>query len=221
MDAPCPLKEYPSSLRPPFIYLGSPSILFSSWTNKLGIFTQISDEHNIRYVRIDGEISYAERTRRLVAFQEDPSISTLLMTVDRQPQPLLRKPCPHGRAAVEPERRSTSYRTSLTTGPSKTRHSDTLHHGGNYGGSNSPSPSHCRLKPLLCILTYCARIPSSSRKREKKLLILRLVTMMETRDPWGRRWSSVSAFPDTINSKEAGKVAGNENHIIYTLKTCM
>ena len=55
--------------------------MFSCWTRTLDILVGLLEEHHITFARIDGEVSFAERATRLVAFQENPAVSILLMTM--------------------------------------------------------------------------------------------------------------------------------------------
>lgn len=56
------------------------SIVFSCWTKTLDILSQLLNEQQIQFVRIDGTVSCVERLKRLAVFQESLEVSVLLMT---------------------------------------------------------------------------------------------------------------------------------------------
>jgi SNF2 family DNA or RNA helicase len=46
----------------------------------LDLLGQLLNEQKVQFVRIDGTVSYAERSKRLSKFQQSSDISALLMT---------------------------------------------------------------------------------------------------------------------------------------------
>lgn len=57
------------------------SIVFSCWTRTLDLLESLLTRSGLNFARIDGKVSYKERNLRLCAFQDDPNISILLMTM--------------------------------------------------------------------------------------------------------------------------------------------
>jgi SNF2 family DNA or RNA helicase len=57
----------------------SNSIVFSYWTRTLDILCPRLEELGLNYVRVDGNVSRADRTRRLSEFKTSPTIPVLLM----------------------------------------------------------------------------------------------------------------------------------------------
>ncbi|KAK3984615.1 SNF2 family N-terminal domain-containing protein [Cladorrhinum sp. PSN332] len=62
--------------------LGNKHLVFSSWTTTLDHLAQAFKNANIAVLQIDGRTSYPERSRRLKAFKEDPSVTVLLMSIE-------------------------------------------------------------------------------------------------------------------------------------------
>ncbi|OTB05739.1 hypothetical protein M426DRAFT_259935 [Hypoxylon sp. CI-4A] len=57
------------------------SIVFSYWTSTLDILSRLLEREKITYRRIDGRVSYSERSLHLRAFKEDPQVLVLLMSI--------------------------------------------------------------------------------------------------------------------------------------------
>ncbi|KAL1966062.1 hypothetical protein VTN77DRAFT_4810 [Rasamsonia byssochlamydoides] len=56
------------------------SIVFSCWTKTLDILERLLNDQQLRFVRVDGEVSYAERSNRFNEFQKSREVTILLMT---------------------------------------------------------------------------------------------------------------------------------------------
>ncbi|KAI0857459.1 SNF2 family N-terminal domain-containing protein [Xylaria cubensis] len=61
---------------------GDKSIIFSYWTSTLDLISQLLGQAKVAYRQVDGRTSYAERSKALKAFKEDPEIHVLLMSIE-------------------------------------------------------------------------------------------------------------------------------------------
>jgi SNF2 family DNA or RNA helicase len=57
------------------------SLVFSYWTSTLDLLEGLLQQRDIRFLRIDGRVTYNERLRILALFSEDPDIAVLLMSI--------------------------------------------------------------------------------------------------------------------------------------------
>ncbi|KAK3491228.1 SNF2 family N-terminal domain-containing protein [Neurospora hispaniola] len=60
---------------------GIKHLIFSAWTSSLRYLSQLMQQAGIPHAQIDGRTSNAERLRHLKAFQEDPQVPVLLMSI--------------------------------------------------------------------------------------------------------------------------------------------
>ncbi|KAI1752665.1 SNF2 family N-terminal domain-containing protein [Xylaria castorea] len=61
---------------------GDKSIVFSYWTSTLDLLSQLLGQSKTAYRQVDGRTSYAERSKALKAFKEDPEVVVLLMSIE-------------------------------------------------------------------------------------------------------------------------------------------
>ncbi|KAF2190710.1 hypothetical protein K469DRAFT_697943 [Zopfia rhizophila CBS 207.26] len=61
---------------------GAKSLVFSYWTSTLDLLEGLLQQRNIRFLRIDGRVTYNERLRILALFSENPDIAVLLMSIE-------------------------------------------------------------------------------------------------------------------------------------------
>ena len=57
------------------------SVVFSSWTQYLDLIEHALEQHNIKFVRLDGSMSVKARTRVLKEFKTDPDVTVLLVSI--------------------------------------------------------------------------------------------------------------------------------------------
>lgn len=57
------------------------SVIFSVWTTTLEIIHQGLEAAGIRCCRYEGSMRYAKRTESLKQFQEDPTLSVILVSI--------------------------------------------------------------------------------------------------------------------------------------------
>jgi SNF2 family DNA or RNA helicase len=62
-------------------YLLVTSLVFSYWTSTLNLLEGLLQQRGIRYLRIDGRVTYSERIRILALFSEDLGVAVLLMSI--------------------------------------------------------------------------------------------------------------------------------------------
>ncbi|KAH6975002.1 SNF2 family N-terminal domain-containing protein [Ilyonectria sp. MPI-CAGE-AT-0026] len=60
---------------------GSKSLVFSYWTSTLDLLEGFLQERQIRFLRIDGRVTYSERLGDLALFSQNPEIAVLLMSI--------------------------------------------------------------------------------------------------------------------------------------------
>ncbi|KAI0549689.1 SNF2 family N-terminal domain-containing protein [Xylaria curta] len=60
---------------------GDKSIVFSYWTSTLDLISQLLGQAKVAYRQVDGRTSYAERSKALKTFREDPGVVVLLMSI--------------------------------------------------------------------------------------------------------------------------------------------
>lgn len=56
------------------------SIVFSCWTRSLDLVGKLLQARGIRFARIDGSLTLSQRQRMLEDFENDSSVSILIMT---------------------------------------------------------------------------------------------------------------------------------------------
>ncbi|KAI0530449.1 SNF2 family N-terminal domain-containing protein [Xylaria digitata] len=59
----------------------SKHIIFSGWTSTLDLLSYLFKQERIPYLRVDGRTSYAERSKNLKIFKDDPQVPVLLMSI--------------------------------------------------------------------------------------------------------------------------------------------
>jgi SNF2 family DNA or RNA helicase len=57
------------------------SVVFSGWTQYLDLIEHALEQHNIKYVRLDGSMSIKARSHVLTEFKTDPDITVLLVSI--------------------------------------------------------------------------------------------------------------------------------------------
>lgn len=68
----------------PLLEIGEPpirSVIFSGWTQYLDLIEIALNDNNITYLRLDGKMSVAQRSRVLEQFKTDPAISCILVSI--------------------------------------------------------------------------------------------------------------------------------------------
>jgi SNF2 family DNA or RNA helicase len=61
--------------------LTATSIVFSTWRLTLDLITHVLDEHKIPNIRFDGKVPQKDRQSVVVAFNSDPTIKVMLLTL--------------------------------------------------------------------------------------------------------------------------------------------
>ncbi|KAJ4382527.1 hypothetical protein N0V85_008549 [Neurospora sp. IMI 360204] len=79
------LKVRDSLLQALQVQPGIKHLIFSAWTSSLGYLAQLMQQAGIAHAQINGRTSNAERLKHLKAFQEDPQVSALLMSIGTGP----------------------------------------------------------------------------------------------------------------------------------------
>lgn len=147
------------------------SLIFSYWTSTLDALAGMLTQQNIRLVQVDGRVDYAERSTRLKAFQEDPGVAVLLMSIGTgavgyaymfqfwiikfvrlrftadndtlQVEPHSCKPGTRHRASMESIRRRPGHCASPANRTDSRSHDRPLHDGAFSGRGSFPNPVPC------------------------------------------------------------------------------
>ena len=57
------------------------SVVFSGWTAHLDLIQIALEDHGLKYVRLDGKMSRPQRSASLDAFRDDPTVTTILVSI--------------------------------------------------------------------------------------------------------------------------------------------